>query len=101
MATRGRRPMSTALKRLEGNPGKRPINGHEPIMPKGSIKCPVWILPEAKQEQMRLAPALDAMGVRTMADRTAFEGYGQVLLSDGHLWDLLHASALPRMPSPR
>ncbi len=27
MATRGRKPKPTALKLLEGNPGKRPLNG--------------------------------------------------------------------------
>ena len=31
MAARGRKPKPTALKVLEGNPGKRPLNGHEPI----------------------------------------------------------------------
>ena len=40
MATRGRKPKPTALKVLEGNPGKRPLNENEPIPPKGSIKCP-------------------------------------------------------------
>ena len=30
MATRGRKPKPTALKMLEGNPGKRPLNEYEP-----------------------------------------------------------------------
>ena len=30
MATRGRKPTPTASKELEGNPGKRPLNAHEP-----------------------------------------------------------------------
>ena len=77
MATRGRKPKPTALKILEGNPGKRPLNENEPIPPKGSIKCPTWLLPEAKKEWKRLAPSLEAMGVLTMADLTAFEGYCQ------------------------
>ena len=77
MATRGRKPKPTALKVLEGNPGKRPLNENEPIPPKGSIKCPSWLLPEAKKEWKRLAPSLEAMGVLTMADLTAFEGYCQ------------------------
>ena len=29
MAARGRKPKPTALKVLEGNPGKRPLNDHE------------------------------------------------------------------------
>lgn len=77
MATRGRKPKPTALKVLEGNPGKRPLNDREPVPPKGTLKCPAWLLPEAKKEWKRLAPALEAMGVLTMADLTAFEGYCQ------------------------
>lgn len=73
MATRGRKPKPTALKVLEGNPGKRPLNDREPVPPKGTA----WLLPEAKKEWKRLAPALEAMGVLTMADLTAFEGYCQ------------------------
>lgn len=49
MATRGRKPKPTALKLLEGNPGKRPINEHEPIPPKGTVKCPSWLEQEAKR----------------------------------------------------
>ena len=77
MATRGRKPKPTALKVLEGNPGKRPLNGREPVPPRATLKCPAWLLPEAKREWKRLAPALEAMGVLTMADLTAFEGYCQ------------------------
>ena len=32
MATRGRKPKPTALKILEGNPGKRPLNAFEPVV---------------------------------------------------------------------
>ena len=77
MATRGRKPKPTALKLLEGNPGKRPINEHEPVPPKGTVKCPTWLEPEAKKEWTRLAPSLEAMGVLTQADLTAFAGYCQ------------------------
>ena len=77
MATRGRKPKPTALKVLEGNPGKRRLTGREPVPPKATLKCPAWLLPEAKKEWKRLAPALEAMGVLTMADLTAFEGYCQ------------------------
>ena len=74
MAARGRKPKPTALKVLEGNPGKRPLNDHEPIPPKGELKCPSWLLPEAKKEW---ASSLEAMGVLTTADLTAFAGYCQ------------------------
>ena len=77
MAVRGRKPKPTALKKLEGNPGKRPLNEHEPLPPKGTIRCPTWLEAEAKKEWRRLAPSLEAMGVLTMADITAFSGYCQ------------------------
>lgn len=77
MAIRGRKTKPTALKVLEGNPGKCPLNDREPVPPKATLKCPAWLLPEAKKEWKRLAPALEAMGVLTMADLTAFEGYCQ------------------------
>ena len=65
------------MKILEGNPGKRPLNENEPIPPKGNIKCPSWLEPEAKKEWKRLAPSLEAMGVLTQVDLTAFAGYCQ------------------------
>lgn len=77
MATRGRKPKPTALKVLEGNPGRRKLNDREPVPPKGDVKCPAWLMPEAKKEWKRLAPSLEAMGVLTMADLTAFSGYCQ------------------------
>jgi P27 family predicted phage terminase small subunit len=79
MQTRGRKPKPTALKLLEGDRGKgrRPLNKNEPIPPEGAIKCPSWLLPEAKKEWKRLAPALEAMRVLTVADLSAFEGYCQ------------------------
>ena len=77
MAIKGRKPKPTAVKRLEGNPGKRPLNSREPIPPPTDIRCPAWLLPEAKNEWKRLSSALQAMGVLTMADVTAFSGYCQ------------------------
>ena len=79
MAMAGRKPKPTALKVLEGDRGKgrRPLNEHEPVPPRGGVKCPSWLLPEAKKEWKRLAASLEAMGVLTMADLTAFAGYCQ------------------------
>ncbi len=79
MATKGRKPLPTALKILEGDRGKgrRPINEHEPTPPKGVIKCPSWLLPEAKKEWKRLAPSLEAMGVLTIWDIESFSAYCQ------------------------
>ena len=51
----GRKPKSTAIKKLEGNPGKRKWNTKEPIPTKGMPDCPGWLLPDAKKEWERLA----------------------------------------------
>ena len=50
MATRGRKPLPTALKELEGDRGKgrRPLNKDEPTPPQDNVKCPAWLMPEAK-----------------------------------------------------
>ena len=79
MAVRGRKPLPTALKKLEGDRGKgrRPINTNEPEPPRDNIACPDWLMPEAQQEWQRLAPSLTAMGVLTDHDLEAFAGYCQ------------------------
>ena len=75
MAKVGRKPKPTALKRLEGNPGKRPLNELEPVPPSGTIRCPHHLLPEARKEWRRLAPILTQMGLLTPADAVPFEAY--------------------------
>ncbi|TCS82424.1 P27 family predicted phage terminase small subunit [Muricomes intestini] len=73
----GRKPKPTALKTLEGNPGKRKINKKEPIPGKGIPTCPEWLLTEAKTEWERLTAVMDQMGVLTEVDRAAFAAYCQ------------------------
>ena len=75
MATRGRKPKPTAIKRLEGNPGKRPLNIYEPKPRKKAPACPDWLDEEAKREWHRLAKTMESMGVLTEADRAAFATY--------------------------
>ena len=77
MATRGRKPKPTALKVLEGNPGKRPLNNKEPQPEKKAPRCPSWLEPEAKKEWKRMAKTLEAIGVLTQVDKAAYAGYCQ------------------------
>jgi P27 family predicted phage terminase small subunit len=77
MAQRGRKPKPTALKILEGNPGKKPLNNQEPNPEKRAPKCPSWLEPEAKKEWKRMAKTLETMGILTQVDITAFAGYCQ------------------------
>ena len=77
MATRGRKPTPTALKELEGNPGKRPLNENEPKPQKKAPTCPKWLEPEAKKEWRRLAKQMEEIGILTRVDMAAFAGYCQ------------------------
>ena len=77
MATRGRKPTPTALKVLEGNPGKRKLNDREPQPLQKAPSCPAWLEPEAKKEWRRLAKQMEAIGILTEIDRAAFAGYCQ------------------------
>ena len=73
----GRKPKPTAVKKLEGNPGKRKRNTKEPVPAKGMPDCPEWLLPEAKKEWERLADLMNQMGVLTEVDMAAFAAYCQ------------------------
>ena len=73
----GRKPKPTAVKKLEGNPGKRKLNMKEPEPGKGMPDCPEWLLPEAKTVWNRLCRKLSEMGVLTEIDMVAFAEYCQ------------------------
>lgn len=77
MAQRGRKPIPTAIKELEGNPGKRELNQYEPRPEKKAPKCPTWLETEAKKEWRRTAKLLEELGVLTEVDMAAFAGYCQ------------------------
>lgn len=46
----GRKPKPTAVKKLEGNSGKRKLNIKEPVPAKGMPACPDWLMPEVKKK---------------------------------------------------
>ena len=73
---RGRKPKPTEVKRLTGNPGKRPLNTDEPQLPPISdafIAVPRELLadPIASEEWTRLASMLRERKVVTEGDRGA------------------------------
>ena len=72
---RGRKPKPTSIRTLEGNPGKRALNGREPTGPAGIPRCPKFLDDEAKAEWFRTAKVLKDMGLLTLADRTALAAY--------------------------
>lgn len=77
MAQRGRKPKPTAIKVLEGNPGKRSINKSEPKPKAKAPKCPTWLDDEAKKEWRRMSKQLEHLGILTEVDMAAFAGYCQ------------------------
>lgn len=74
---RGRRPKPTALKVLEGNPGKRPLNRREPQPLRSIPTCPAHLSPTAKGEWKRLAGQLHRLGILSQLDRAALAAYCQ------------------------
>lgn len=74
---RGRRPKPTALRRAQGNPGKRGYNADEPIPPDALPDCPQHLNAAAQDEWHRLAETLVRMGVVTVVDRTVLAAYCQ------------------------
>lgn len=68
----GRRPKPTALKVLQGNPGKRKLNAHEPKPPQGDVVQPEQVTNVAAIVWDELAPICLAMGTLTTADVSSF-----------------------------
>src|SRR5262245_1873859 len=78
MGLRGPKTAPTPLKRLRGNPGRRPLPKNEPKPgPAISIEPPDWLLPAAKVEWARMVPELVRLGVFKVVDPAALEGYCQ------------------------
>ena len=77
MGTRGPKPKPTALRKAQGNPGRKKISESEP-KPKLSIPyCPNHLTGRGKQEWKRTAPLLAKLGLLTRLDRAALAAYCQ------------------------
>jgi P27 family predicted phage terminase small subunit len=74
---RGRKPVTTQLKLVKGNPGKRPLNTREPRPEVKMPTCPAHLSPTGKAEWRRIARQLHDMGIITELDRAALAGYCQ------------------------
>jgi P27 family predicted phage terminase small subunit len=71
----GRNRKPTAVKKVQGNPGKRRLNKREPKPKPGMPAMPVGMPVEACAEWQRMAPILEKMGVLTVADGPALAAY--------------------------
>lgn len=77
MGKRGPAPKPTALKRLQGNPGKRALNDSEPRPVATLPRCPSHLQGEARAEWRRVARGLHDAGLLTQIDRAALAIYCQ------------------------
>lgn len=64
----GRRPKPTALKKLAGNPGKRPLNNAEPKYPPVSSHAPRFLDAEGRRMWRKMLNELSAARVLTRVD---------------------------------
>lgn len=80
MSSAGRKPKPTAVKKLEGNPGKRPLNRREP-KPKTAVKRPhglgrglqrrFWDEHAGELERLQILTGVDVAAFRLMAEHYA------------------------------
>jgi len=68
--TRGPKPKPTALKKRAGNPGHRPLNEHEPRLPRAIPPMPRTLTMPARKVWKRLAIQLFNAGVLTELEQT-------------------------------
>ncbi|NQV57116.1 MAG: phage terminase small subunit P27 family [Rhodospirillales bacterium] len=72
---RGRKQKPTAVKLYQGNPGKRPLNRHEPLPPIGAPECPAEVSDAARVEWDRIVADLTQLNMLTSLDRAALAAY--------------------------
>jgi len=68
---RGRKPKPSALKELEGNPGKRAVNDQEPKPDVAIPECPTHLNGAARTEWKRITKELHALKLIAKIDRAA------------------------------
>lgn len=69
--SQGRKPKPTAVKLLEGNPGKRKLNKMEPTPEVAIPECPNHLHGAARTEWHRLVVELQHLGMISRLDRAA------------------------------
>ena len=77
MATRGGEPTPTAIKQLEGNPGKRRLNDREPRVGKRLLPARNGWSRRQRRSGAGSQKRCKLMGILTEVDMAAFTGYCQ------------------------
>jgi P27 family predicted phage terminase small subunit len=75
LAVAGRPAKATTLKRLAGNPGKRPNEAPDAHPISDSGYAPKHLSEMARAEWRRVVPELKRLGLLTVVDRAALEAY--------------------------
>jgi P27 family predicted phage terminase small subunit len=75
MAVRGRKPKPTALKKLAGYPGHRPLNKFEPVPAPAIPKCPAFLSGPERTEWNRVTKQLLELGLLAEIDRSLLAIY--------------------------
>jgi P27 family predicted phage terminase small subunit len=75
----GPKPKPTALKVIQGNPGKRRLPKNEPKPRRIAPDPAAYLDADAVKVWKELAPELEAVGVLTIVDRYAFAAYCQAV----------------------
>lgn len=92
----GRKPKPTELKRLEGNPGQRPLNENEPKPRPIRPECPEWLSDVAKAKWNEVVPRLERTGVLTEVDGDVLAQYCSAF-SNWRRYELLAKDEKPVM----
>lgn len=74
---RGRKPTPTAIKMLNGNPGKRPFDPDEPQPETTAPEAPDFLSDVAREEWDRLVPELVELGLISQLSRATIAAYCQ------------------------
>jgi P27 family predicted phage terminase small subunit len=70
-----RRPTPTAIKKLQGNQGHRPLNANEPTAPAGVPEMPRGMPKAARREWVRMCADLMTLKVLTVVDGKGLMAY--------------------------
>ena len=74
---RGRKPKPLAIRRMEGNPGRRPIPSDSPEPPALVPNCPNHVQGEARKEWRRISGELVRLNLVARIDKAALALYCQ------------------------
>lgn len=70
---KGRKPTPSHLKLVKGNPGRRPMNEHEPKPARSRPSAPAHVSEKARETWGYVSGLLDRMGILTEIDAVALE----------------------------